>query len=229
MLDHSWMESMQGELNQFKRLDVWELVPLPKGRHAIKGYGQQEGTDFEESFSPVAQLEDVRMFVAYTAQKNFTIYQMDVKTAFLNGPLKEEAFVTQPDGFVDLDFSNHVYRLKKALYGLKEAPRAWYDKISSFLIEHHFTKGLMYLTASRPDIAFATFVCARYQSRPTEKHLKEFKRIFRYLRQSINKGLWYLNDFGFKLIAYSDADLAGFDDYKSKSRGLQFLGDKLVS
>ncbi|GKD83310.1 hypothetical protein Tco_1350149 [Tanacetum coccineum] len=90
--------------------------------------------------------------------------------------------------------------------------------------------GLMYLTTSRPDIAFATFVCARYQTRPTEKHLKKVKRIFRYLRQSINLGLWYLKDSGFELIAYADADHAGSnDDCKSTFGGIQFLGDKLVS
>ncbi|GJZ53537.1 retrovirus-related pol polyprotein from transposon TNT 1-94 [Tanacetum coccineum] len=213
---------------------------------------------------------------------------MDVKTAFLNRPLKEEVYVSQPDGFVDPYFPDHVYRLKKALYGLKQAPRAWYDKLSSFLIEHHFTKGivdptlftrhhggdislvqkhgmdervsmstpiaterldadlqgtptdqmtyhrmirgLMYLTASRPDIAFATFVCARYQARPTVKHLKEVKRIFRYLRQSYNMGLWYPTDSRFELIAYSDTNHAGCkDDCKSTSGGLQFLGEKLVS
>ncbi|GKE81446.1 hypothetical protein Tco_1551446 [Tanacetum coccineum] len=89
---------------------------------------------------------------------------------------------------------------------------------------------LMYLTASRPDIAFSTFVCARYEAHPIEKHLKEVKRIFRYLRQSINKGLWYLKDPRFELIAYSDADLAGcLDNYKSTARVLQFLGDKPVS
>ncbi|GKA83305.1 reverse transcriptase domain-containing protein [Tanacetum coccineum] len=98
MLDHSWIESVQDELNQFKRLDAWELVE----RHANRN--------------------------------------MDVKTAFLNEPLKEEVFVSQPDRFVDLDFPNHAYHLKKALYGLKQAPRAWYDKLSSFLIDHHFTK-----------------------------------------------------------------------------------------
>ncbi|GKF11394.1 retrovirus-related pol polyprotein from transposon TNT 1-94, partial [Tanacetum coccineum] len=98
-----------------------------------KGYSQQEGIDFEESFAPVARLEVVCMFVAYAAHKNLTIYHMDVKTAFLNGPLKEEVFVSQPDGFEFPDFPNHVYRLKKDLYGLKQAPRAWYDKRSSFL------------------------------------------------------------------------------------------------
>ncbi|GJZ71267.1 retrovirus-related pol polyprotein from transposon TNT 1-94 [Tanacetum coccineum] len=256
---------------------------------------QEEEIDFEESFAPVARLEAVRIFMAYAAHKNFTIYQMDVKTAFLNGPLKEKVFVSQPDGFVDLDFSNHVYRLKKALYGLKQAPRAWYAKLSSFLIELHFTKDivdptlftrrhrddillvqiyvddivfgstnpvfsnrfaklmkndfeiftetttdqtkyssmigrLMYLTASRPDIAFAKFICARYKARPTEKHLKEVKSIFRYLKHTINMGLWYSKDSGFKIIAYSDADHAGsHDDCKSTSGGIQFLGDKLVS
>ncbi|GJY48139.1 retrovirus-related pol polyprotein from transposon TNT 1-94, partial [Tanacetum coccineum] len=275
---------------------------------------------------------------------------MDVKTAFLNGPLKEEVYVSQRDGFVNPDFPDHVYRLKKALYGLKQAHRAWYDKLSSFLLKYHFTKGivdptlftrrhggdillvqvyvndiifgstnpdflkrfsnlmknnfemsmmgelkfflglqvhqsprdifisqsqyaiellkkhgldecvsistpmaterldadlqgtptdqtiyrrmiggLMYLTASRPDIAFATFVYARYQARPMVKHLKEVKRIFRYLRQSYNMGLSYSRDFGFELIAYSDADHAGCkDDCKSTSVGIQFLGEKLV-
>ncbi|GJR55906.1 retrovirus-related pol polyprotein from transposon TNT 1-94 [Tanacetum coccineum] len=84
-----------------------------------KGYGQEEGIDFDESFTPVARLEAVRIFVAYAARKNFSIYQMDVKTAFLNGSLNEEVYVRQPDGFVDSDFPNHVYRLKKALFGLK--------------------------------------------------------------------------------------------------------------
>ncbi|GJS18483.1 retrovirus-related pol polyprotein from transposon TNT 1-94 [Tanacetum coccineum] len=86
---------------------------------------QEEGIDFEESFAPVARLEAVQMFIAFAAHRNITIFQMDVKTAFLNGPLKEEVY---------------VYRLKKALYGLKQAPRAWYDKLSSFLIEHGFNK-----------------------------------------------------------------------------------------
>ncbi|GJY34609.1 retrovirus-related pol polyprotein from transposon TNT 1-94, partial [Tanacetum coccineum] len=248
---------------------------------------QEEGIDFEESFAHVARLEAVRMFVAFAAHKNITIIQMDVKTDFLNGLLKEEVYVSQPKGFIDPEFPDHVYRLKKDLYGFKQAPRSWYDKLSSFIIEHGFTKvhqspygifisqsqytiellkkhgldecvsmstpmatkrldadlqgtptdqmtyrrmigGLMYLIASHPDIAFATFVYARYQARPTVKHLKEVKWIFRYLRQSYNMGLWYPKDSGFELIAYSDADHAGCkDDCKSTSRGFQFLGGKL--
>ncbi|GJT09339.1 retrovirus-related pol polyprotein from transposon TNT 1-94 [Tanacetum coccineum] len=132
----SMTESMQDELNQFERLQVWELVPRPEGKN-------EEGIDFEESFAPVARLEAVRMFIAYAAHKNITIFQMDVKTAFLNGPLKEEVYVSQPEGFIDPEFPDHVYRLKKALYGLKQAPRAWYDKLSSFLIQHGFTKGII--------------------------------------------------------------------------------------
>ncbi|GJX00757.1 retrovirus-related pol polyprotein from transposon TNT 1-94 [Tanacetum coccineum] len=173
------------------------------------------------------------------------------KQHFLNGPLKEDVYVSQPDGFVDPDFPDHVYKLKKALYCLKQALRAWYNKLSSFLIEHHFTKarldadlqgtptdqtkycsmigGLMYLTATRPDIAFATFVCVHYLARTTVKHLKEVKRIFQYLRRTYNMGLWYPKDSGFDLIAYSDVEHIGcHDDCKSMLGGLQFLGEKLV-
>ncbi|GKC85124.1 retrovirus-related pol polyprotein from transposon TNT 1-94 [Tanacetum coccineum] len=106
-----------------------------------KGYAQKEGIDFEESFAPVSRLEAVRLFIAYAAHKSFTVYQMDVKTTFLYGPLKEEVYVNQPDGFVDPYHPNKVYRLKKALYGLKQAPRAWYDELSKFLISKGFSKG----------------------------------------------------------------------------------------
>nr|GEU47626.1 hypothetical protein [Tanacetum cinerariifolium] len=115
--------SQSEELHQFDRLDVWELVDRPLS----KGYAQKEEVDFEESFAPVAWLEAVRLFIAYAAHKSFTVYQMDVKTTFLYGPLKEKVYVNQPDGFVDPYHPDKVYRLKKALYGLKQAPRAWYD------------------------------------------------------------------------------------------------------
>nr|GFC30233.1 retrovirus-related Pol polyprotein from transposon TNT 1-94 [Tanacetum cinerariifolium] len=143
------MFALTEELYQFDRLEVWELVDRPLCKNVInmkwlwknkrneennvirnkshlvaKGYAQKEGVDFEESFAPVARLEAVRLFIAYAAHKSFTVYQMDVKTTFLSGPLKEEVYVNQPDGFVDPYHPDKVYRLKKALYGLKQAPRA---------------------------------------------------------------------------------------------------------
>nr|GEV75248.1 retrovirus-related Pol polyprotein from transposon TNT 1-94 [Tanacetum cinerariifolium] len=110
-----------------------------KVRFAAKGYVQEEGIDFKESFAPVARLEAVQIFIAYGAQKSFLIYQVDVKTAFLNGPLKEEVYVTQPDGFIDHDHSEKVYHLRKALYGLKQAPRAWYKELLNFSMSKGFT------------------------------------------------------------------------------------------
>nr|GEW47730.1 hypothetical protein [Tanacetum cinerariifolium] len=143
-----WREAMQEELNEFERLEVWELVPRPdqvmmitlkwiykvkldemggilknKARLVARGYRQEEGIDFEVSFASVARLEAIRIFLAYAAHKNMVVYQMDVKTAFLNGNLREEVYVSQPDGFVDQDNPNHVYKLKNALYGLKQALR----------------------------------------------------------------------------------------------------------
>ncbi|GJR70821.1 retrovirus-related pol polyprotein from transposon TNT 1-94 [Tanacetum coccineum] len=211
MFDHSWIESIQDELNQFKRLDVWELVPLPEGRHAIKSYSQQEGIDFEESFALVARLEAVRMFMVYAAHKNFTIYKMDVKIAFLNGPLKEEVFIHQSPRGIFINQSQYTMELFRK-HGMEKCdtvttPMAT-AKIDADLqgTPTDQTKyrsmigGLMYLTTSQPDIAFATF------------------------------GLWYSKDSGFELITYSDADLAGcLYYYKSTSGGLQFLGDKLAS
>ncbi|GJS07841.1 retrovirus-related pol polyprotein from transposon TNT 1-94 [Tanacetum coccineum] len=351
-----WIEAMQEELNEFERLEVWELVPRPdkvmvitlkwiykvkldelggilknKARLVARGYRQEEGIDFEESFALVARLEAIRIFLAFAAHMNMVVYQMDVKTAFLNGNLREEVYVSQPDGFVDKDNPNHMYKLKKALYGLKQAPRAWYDMLSSFLISQDFSKGsvdptlfirrdgkelllvqiyvddiifaastpelcdlfskimcskfkmsmmgkisfflglqisqnprgifinqskyaleslkkygfdscdpvdtpmvekskldedkegkavdpshyrgmigtLLYLTASRPDLQFAICMCARYQARPTEKHLNAVKRIFRYLKGTVHQGLWYPKDSSIALTAFADADHAG--------------------
>ncbi|GJX72490.1 zf-CCHC domain-containing protein [Tanacetum coccineum] len=341
---HSWIESMLDELHQFERLAVWELVPRPDGKNiiAVKWIWKNK----------IARLEAIQIFIAFAAHKNITIFQMDVKTTFLNGPLKEEVYVSQHDGFVNPDFPDHVYRLKKALYDLKQAPRAfntiitslkalddgfssknyvkkffralhpkWRTKVTTIeeskdlsllsldelignlkvhkvvmekdseiyrgkkervksialkakkessgdetstsrsddeeyamaLLKkhgmdecvsmstpmaterldadlqgtptnqtnyHQTIGGLMYLIASRPNIAFASFVCAHYQARPTVKHLKEVKQIFRYQRQTYNMGLWYPKDAGFELITYSDADHAGC---KSTSGVIQFL------
>nr|GFA87162.1 retrovirus-related Pol polyprotein from transposon TNT 1-94 [Tanacetum cinerariifolium] len=114
MTNPAWIDSMQEELLQFKRL--------------------YEGIDFEESFTPVARMEAIRIFLAYVAHKSFTVFQMDVKTAFLHGSLKEDVYVSQPEGFIDADHPSHVFKLKKALYGSKQAPRAWYDELSKFLL-----------------------------------------------------------------------------------------------
>nr|GFA96429.1 retrovirus-related Pol polyprotein from transposon TNT 1-94 [Tanacetum cinerariifolium] len=149
MTDPAWIDSMQEELLQFKRLDVWVLVPAPynistltlkwlfknkhdeeqtviqnKSRIVVRGYRQEEGINFEESFAPIARMEAIRIFLAYVAHKSFTVFQMNVKTAFLHGSLKEDVYVCQPKGFIDADHPSHVYKLKKDLYGLKQAPRA---------------------------------------------------------------------------------------------------------
>ncbi|GJX00996.1 retrovirus-related pol polyprotein from transposon TNT 1-94 [Tanacetum coccineum] len=169
-LDASILEhlTMQEELHEFECLKVWELVPRldkvmvvtlkwiykvkldelggilkNKARLVARGYRQEEGINFEESFALVARLEAVRIFLAFAAHMNMTVYQMDVKTAFLNGILREEVYVSQPDRFVDPDNPNHVHRLKKAFYGLKQAPRAWYDLFSSFLLSQGFYEGMV--------------------------------------------------------------------------------------
>ncbi|GKE22522.1 retrovirus-related pol polyprotein from transposon TNT 1-94 [Tanacetum coccineum] len=154
-----WIDAMQKELNKFELLEVWELVPRPykvmvitlkwiykvkldelggilmnKVRLVARGYRQEEGINFEETFALVARLEAITIFLAFDAHMNTVVYQMDVKTAFLNGNLREEVYVSQLDGFVDPDNPNHVYKLKKALYGLKQAPRAWYVTSENFRI-----------------------------------------------------------------------------------------------
>nr|GEV25043.1 copia protein [Tanacetum cinerariifolium] len=162
------------------------MIIQNKSRLVAKGYGQEEGIDFKESFSPVARLKAVRIFVAYAAYKNFLIFYMDVKTSFLNDPLKEEVFVCQPDGFVDPDFPNYVYRLKKALYGIKQSPRAWLTK--------------------------------RVFAKRFEKLMKDN---FKMPMIGEMKFFLGLQDSGFKLIAYADADHAGCnDDCKSTSGGI---------
>nr|GFB61187.1 hypothetical protein [Tanacetum cinerariifolium] len=112
-----------------------------KSHLVVRGYRQEEGIDFEESFAPVAQIEAIRIFLAYAAHKGFTVYQIDVKTAFLYGSLKEDMYVCQPEGFIDANYPSHVYKLKKVLYGLKQASRAWYDELSTFLLQNGFSKG----------------------------------------------------------------------------------------
>nr|GEW76598.1 retrovirus-related Pol polyprotein from transposon TNT 1-94 [Tanacetum cinerariifolium] len=306
----------------------------PRTAPATQAHPVQKGIDFKESFTLVARMEAIRILLAYAAHKSFIVFQMDVKTKFLHGTLKEDVYVCQPEGFIDADHPIHVFKLKKALYGLNQTPRVWYDELSMFLLQNYFFKGtidptlfirhfnddilvvhayvddiifsstrprytqqffdliksrfemsmagkmtfflglqvnqspcgifinqsnrvleifrkygietcdlvgtpmeiknkidldqngtpfdtkkyrsmigaLMYLTSSRPDIVHATCLCARYQAKPTEKHLKEVKRIFRYLWGTVNTSLWYTKDSGFELTEFSDADYAGCKD-----------------
>ncbi|GJS42122.1 retrovirus-related pol polyprotein from transposon TNT 1-94 [Tanacetum coccineum] len=212
-----WIEAMQEELNEFERLEVWELVPRPdkvmvitlkwiykvkldelggilknKARLVARGYRQEEGIDFEESFALVARLDVIRIFLAYAAHMNMIVYQMDVKTTFLNDILREEVYVSQPDGFVDQDNPNHVYKLKKALYGLKQAPRAWYALLSKFLLFQEFSKGTM------DPILF------------------------------IRRGLWYPKDSSIALTAYAYTDHAGCKDTRRSTSVILWMRSQLT-
>nr|GFA55944.1 putative ribonuclease H-like domain-containing protein [Tanacetum cinerariifolium] len=163
-----WIDVMQEEIYEFERLAVWKLIPAPfhslviglkwvykikldeygdvlknKARLVTKSYCKEARIHFEESFALVARPEAIRLFIANAASQNMTIFQSDVKTAFLNGELNKVVYVSQPKGFVNPDLPTHVYKLKKALYGLKQAPRAWYDKLSRFLMSTGFSKGMV--------------------------------------------------------------------------------------
>ncbi|GJU52273.1 retrovirus-related pol polyprotein from transposon TNT 1-94 [Tanacetum coccineum] len=239
MLESSWIEAMQEEIHEFERLQVWELARL-----VTKGYRREEGIDFEESFSPVARIEAIRIFIANDANKNITIYQMDVKTAFLNGELREVVDVSQPEGFIDQDKTNHMYRLKKALYGLKQAPRAWYDMLSHFSLSQEFSKDLNpnnaleiikkygMLSSDPVDTLMVekSKLDEDLQGKPVNPTHYRVKRIFRYLNGTIDMGLWYSKDSCITLTAYADTDHAGCQDTRRSTSGsAQFLGDKLVS
>jgi len=153
-------------LNQFARNEVWTLVPRTnkmnvigikwvfknkldeqgvivrnKARLMAKGYNQEEGIDFGETYALVARLEAVRLLLAYACMNGFKLHQMDVKSAFLNGYIDEEVYVSQPPGFVDHKYSEHVFKLKKALYGLNQAPRQWYERLSNFLLSQGYEEG----------------------------------------------------------------------------------------
>ncbi|GJW89968.1 retrovirus-related pol polyprotein from transposon TNT 1-94 [Tanacetum coccineum] len=318
------------------KLDKLGGILKNKAQLVARGYRQEEGIDFEESFAYVARLDAIRIFLAFASRMSMIVYRMDVKMAFLNGILREEVYVSQPDGFVDKDNSNHVYKLKKVLYGLKQAPHAWYDLLLKFLFSQEFSKGtmdptlfirrqgkdillvqiyvddiifapttpelcdqfskiicsksqqsprgiffnqskysleslkkygmessnpvdtsmvekskldedtqgksvdpthyrgmvgtLMYLTASRPDLTFIVCMCARYQGKPTENHLHTVKRISKYLKGTVNRGLWYSKDSSIAITTYADVDHVGCQDTRrSTSRSIQLLGNKLVS
>ncbi|GJW72526.1 putative ribonuclease H-like domain-containing protein [Tanacetum coccineum] len=153
--DKSWVEAMQEELLQFKLYKVWILVDLPSRKKAI-GTKWEEGIDYDEVFAPIARIEAIRLFLAFASYMGFTIYQIDVKSAFLYGTIEEEVYVHQPPGFVDHAHPNKVYKVIKALYGLHQAPRAWYETLSSFLMENGFKRGtidkILFIKKNKSDI-----------------------------------------------------------------------------
>ncbi|KAI3510720.1 hypothetical protein L1887_17853 [Cichorium endivia] len=161
--DDDWTKAMEEELSEFKRNNVWDLVPRPsnhrwvfrnklddlgtvvrnKARLVAKGYSQIEGLNYDETYAPVARLEAICIFLAYAAHKNIIVHQMDVKSAFLQGDLQETVYLQQPPGFEDVSRPNHVYRLNKAVYGLKQSPRAWYETLSTFLVSSGYGRGVI--------------------------------------------------------------------------------------
>ncbi|GKC14424.1 retrovirus-related pol polyprotein from transposon TNT 1-94 [Tanacetum coccineum] len=222
--EEGWIIVMQEELNQFKR--------------------NKERIDYEETFAPVARLEAIRIFLGYAAYIGFMVYQMDVKSAFLNGKISEEVYVQQPPRFESCEYPNHVYfkgisicqekyvkdLLKK--YDLADCASVKCpmlppnnlgpDKLGVSVNETLFKAtiwSLMYLTASRPDIQFSICLCARYQANPKESHLVAIKRIFRYLKGTLNLGLWYPKGSGFDLKAYSDLEYAGCNLDRNSTSG----------
>ncbi|CAL2249791.1 unnamed protein product [Prunus armeniaca] len=367
--DESWRKAMEAELEMIEKNDTWKLVERPfakpvigvkwvyktklnldgtvqknKARLVAKGYSQKPGIDYNETFAPVARVDTIRTLIALAAHKEWSLYQLDVKSAFLNGVLKEEVYVEQPQGFVKKDEETKVYKLHKALYGLKQAPRAWYDEIdayfnkagfkkspseatlyvkaegsdvlivslyvddivytgsSSQMIEefrrdmmehyemtdlgvlHHFlgmgviqskqriflhqkkygqklvekfglkdckivatplamneklskndgseaadegeyrqiVGSLLYLTATRPDIMFATSLLARFMHNPTKKHMGIAKRVLRYIQGTIDFGIVFEKGKETTLIGYCDSDWAGSEDDMRSTSGYVF-------
>ncbi|KAL0378046.1 UNVERIFIED_CONTAM: Retrovirus-related Pol polyprotein from transposon TNT 1-94 [Sesamum radiatum] len=360
-----WVQAMKEEIKMIEKNDTWELAERPKDKEVIgvkwiyktklnadgsiqkhkarlvaKGYSQLPGIDYTETFAPVARLDTIRALVAIAANKKWKIYQMDVKSAFLNGYIDEEIYVEQPQGFVAKGCEEKVLRLKKALYGLKQAPRAWYSRIDNYFMNQGFRRSLseptlyvkrqgndtlivslyvddliytgnnekmihdfkedmmktfemsdlglmhfflgieinqekegificqkkytetllkkfkmescktvttplvtgekykkedgsekvdgsiyrsligslLYLTATRPDIMFATSLLSRFMQSPSQVHYGAAKRILRYLQGTKDFGIWYKSTNDAKLVGYTDSDWAGSaDDMKSTS------------
>ncbi|KAA0042159.1 putative gag-pol polyprotein [Cucumis melo var. makuwa] len=323
-----WINAMQEELLQFRRNNVWTLVPKPEGANIIgtkwifknktdeagcatknkarlvaQGYAQVERVYFDETFAPISRLESINLLVEISCIQRFKLYQMDVKSAFLNGYLNEEVYVAQPKGFIDSEYPQHVYKLNKALYGLKQASRAWYERLAIYLNCKGYFRGgtnktlfihitndelivaqiyvddiifggfpqdlvnnfidimklqfemsmsqhkrtpaatqvkitkdtdgaradhklyrsiigsLLYLTASRPDIAYAVGIYAHYQADPQTSHLEAVKRILKYVHGTSDFGILYSYDTTSILVGYCDADWVGSSDDRKSTSG----------
>nr|GEY40901.1 hypothetical protein [Tanacetum cinerariifolium] len=261
--DPRWIEAIQEELLQFKMQKVWVLVDLPKGKRAIgskwvfrnkkderdivmknkarlvtQGHTQEDGMDYEELFATVSRIEAIKLFLAYASFMGFMVYQMDVKSAFLYGTIEEEVYVCQPIGFKDPDSPNKVYKVVKALNGLHQAPRAWYETLANYLLENGFQREFidqtLFIKKQKGDILLVQNQDGIFigQDKYIAKILRKFgltdgksastpidiekpllkdpdvKRIFRYLKGKPHLGLWYPKDSPFNLVAYLDSDYA---------------------
>ncbi|GJY32984.1 putative ribonuclease H-like domain-containing protein, partial [Tanacetum coccineum] len=264
--DLSWIEAMQEELLQFKLQQVWTLMDLPYGKRAIgtkwvyrnkkdkrgimirnkarliaQGYTQEEGMDYDEVFAPVARIEAIRLFLAYTLFKDFIVYQMDVKSAFLYDKIEEEVYVYQPPGFEDLEFPNKVYKVEKALYGLHQAPKAYLGLQVTQKDDGIFISQDKYVDEILKKFGFLTVKITSTPMETSKSLLKdsEAEDVDVYLYRSMIGLLMYLTasrpdimfvDSLFDLEAYTDSDYAGASlDRKSTTGGCQFLGSRLIS
>ncbi|KAL0301339.1 UNVERIFIED_CONTAM: Retrovirus-related Pol polyprotein from transposon RE2 [Sesamum radiatum] len=354
-----WVQAMEEEIKMIEKKNTWELADRPKDKEVIgvkwiyktklnadgsiqkhkarlvaKGYSQLPGIDYTETFAPVARLDTIRALIAI-ANKKWKIYQMDVKSAFVDGYIDEEIYVEQPQGFIAKGYEEKVLRLKKALYGLKQAPRAWYNRIDKYFMDRGFRRSLseptlyirakgnnekmiqdfkedmmktfemsdlglmyfflgieinqekegificqrkytetllkkykmesckivttplvtgekyqkedgsqkvdgsiyrsligslLYLTATRPDIMFATSLLSRFMQSSSQVHYAAAKRILRYLRGTKDFGIWYKSTNDAKLVGYTDSDWAGsVDDMKSTSGYTFSLGSGIFT
>ncbi|GJY41094.1 ribonuclease H-like domain, reverse transcriptase, RNA-dependent DNA polymerase [Tanacetum coccineum] len=262
--DPSWIEAMQEELLQFKLQQVWTLVDLPHGKRAIgtkwvyrnkkdergivirnkarlvaQGYTQEKGIYYDEVFAPVARIEAIRLFLAYASFKDFAVYQMDVKSAFLYGKIKEEVykddgiFISQ-DKYVDEILKKFGFSTVKTASTPMETSKPLIKDTEAEDVDVHLYRSMigssMYLTSLRPDIMFAVCACARFHVTLKVSHLNAVKKNFRYLKGQPKLGLWYPKDSPFDLEAYTDSDYAGASlDRKSTTGGCQFLRSRLIS
>lgn len=368
--EEKWMEAMRSEIQSIEKNDTWDLVRLPaeakrigvkwvfktklnedgkvdkyKARLVVKGYAQEEGIDYDEVFAPVARWDTIRILLAVSAQRGWKVYQLDVKSAFLYGELKEVVYVDQPEGFVKKGEEDKVYRLKKALYGLKQAPRAWFSRIEGYFKQAGFNRSshdhtlfikregerqimvsiyvddlifagnddslleefkqsmkqefemtdlglmrfflgvevrqtpdgihlcqkkyamevlerfkmadcnsvknpivpgaklskegggeeadatlykqlvgcLMYLTVTRPDMMYVVCLLSRFMAKPREEHMLAAKRALRYLKGTLELGIFYKRGAELKVEAYTDSDYAGDVDDRKSTSGYVFL------
>ncbi|GKA62128.1 retrovirus-related pol polyprotein from transposon TNT 1-94 [Tanacetum coccineum] len=216
---------MQEELHEFERLEVWELVSRPDKV-------MEEGIDFEESFALVARLEAVRIFLAFAAHMNMIVYQMDAPRVWYD--LLSSFLLSQGFSKGTVDPTLFISRKGKDILLISQSPRVDTPMVEKSKLDEdpqgkavdptHYCDmvgTLMYLTSSRPDLVYAVCMCARYQDCPTKNYLHAVKRIFRYLRGTVNRGLWYSKDSAIDLTAFADADHVGCQDTRRSTSGKQ--------